>query len=288
VERKLFVLRIFPIVEFVLVFSALLGGLIACGNDASTAVGGAPASGGSASRKGNSEAPGSIVFTANGEDFVRRGFVDRQGWHITFENLFVNIVEPTAYVPDGDRQAVLHGSHWIDLAEGGPDAEPIAIDTVEDVPPANYQSLRFSLRRASGGPFAGSTIVMIGTAERDDVEVPFSISLDEEMVFDGREGYVGEELKGLLQPGSATEVEMTFHFDHVFGDKEAGKADHINAGSVGFDFFNAFAEGGVVDVRQGQLKGAEGYDTLVRALWTLGHLGEGHCGVSGQTSVEDL
>jgi hypothetical protein len=108
------------------------------------------------------------------------------------------------------------------------------------------------------------------------------------MVFDGPEGYVGEELKGLLQPGSTTEVEMTFHFDHIFGDIEADKDDHINTRSVGFDFFYPFAQDGVVDVRQEDLQDAEGYRTLVEALWTLGHLGEGHCEVSEQSSKDLL
>jgi hypothetical protein len=229
-----------------------------------------------------------MVFTANGEDFVRQGFVGKQGWSIAFDHLYVNIVEPVAYVPNGDREVVLDGAHWVDLAEGGPDAEPIAIGTVQDVPAANYQSLRFALERAARGPYAGSSIVMIGSAQRDGVTVPFNIRLDEEMVFDGREGYVGEELKGLLQPGSTTEVEMTFHFDHVFGDREAGEADHINTGSVGFDFFYAFAVDGAVDIDQSEMTEAEGYRKLVHSLWSLGHLGEGHCEVSGQSSSGEL
>jgi hypothetical protein len=229
-----------------------------------------------------------MVFTANGEDFVRQGFVDKQGWFISFDNLFVNIVDPVAYTPDGTSEVALEGAHWVDLAEGGPDAEPIAIGTAENVPADNYQSLRFALERAAGGPYAGSSIVMIGSARRDGVTVPFTIRLDEEVVFDGREGYVGEELKGLLQSGSTTEVEMTFHFDHVFGDSEAGEVDHINTGSVGFDFFNAFAVDGAVDVSQAEMTEAEGYKRLVQALWSLGHLGEGHCEVSGQSSLGEL
>jgi hypothetical protein len=251
----------------ILILTALVAGLTACGNQ---------------------EEPGSIMFTANGEDFVRRGFVDKQGWRIRFEELYINIAEPTAYVPDGNEQVVLAGVHWVDLAEGDAEAEPVVLGTVNKVDPANYQSLRFALKRASGGPYAGSSIVMIGSAERQGVQVPFTIRLNEEMVFDGPEGYVGEELKGLLQPGSTTEVEMTFHFDHVFGDYEAGKEDHINTGSVGFDFFYPFAQDGVVDVRQEDLQDAEGYRSLVGALWTLGHLGEGHCEVSEQSSKDIL
>ena len=252
------------ILSILLILAALVAGLTACGNQ---------------------EEPGSIVFTANGEDFVRRGFVDKQGWSIRFEELYINIVEPTAYVPDGNEQVVLAGSHWVDLAEGDAKAEPLVLGTVNKVKPANYQSLRFALERASGGPYAGCSVVMIGSAEREGVRIPFTIRLDEEMVFDGRDGYVGEELKGLLQPGSTTEVEMTFHYDHVFGDKQADAEDHINTGSVGFDFFYPFARDGVVDARQEDLQDAEGYRTLVQALWTLGHLGEGHCQVSQQSST---
>ncbi len=255
------------VLPILLVIAALFAGLTACGNQ---------------------EQPGSIVFTANGEDFVRRGFVDKQGWKIRFEQLYINIVEPTAYVPDGDETVVLEGSHWVDLAEGDMEADPVVLGTVNRVDPANYQSLRFALKRAPGGPYAGCSVVMIGSAEREGVQVPFTIRLDEEMVFDGRDGYVGDELKGLLKPGSTTDVEMTFHFDHLFGDNQADAEDHINTGSVGFDFFYPFARDGVVDVRQEDLQDAEGYRTLVQALWTLGHLGEGHCRVSQQSSLDLL
>ncbi|UCF95910.1 MAG: hypothetical protein JSV89_12060 [Spirochaetaceae bacterium] len=283
-----------PIVApVVFVLAALLAGLSGCGRDEIRGVventaPDLPAAAVPASELPPDETSGSIIFTANGEDFVRHGFVDKQGWRISFEKLYVNILSPIAYVPDKDRQVVLEGAHWVDLAEGGGEADPVFIGSAEGVPPANYQSLRFALRRASDGPYAGSSIVMIGSADREGLHVPFTIRLDEEMIFDGREGYVGEELKGLLKSGSTTEVEMTFHFDHVFGDSGAGEDDHINTGSVGFDFFYAYVSGGVVDVSQAELKDTEDYSALVQALWTLGHLGEGHCEVSQQSSREFL
>jgi hypothetical protein len=129
---------------------------------------------------------------------------------------------------------------------------------------------------------------MIGTASRDDKNVDFIIELTEEMVFDGKEGYVGDEVKGLLQPGGETSVEMTFHFDHIFGDREAPQDDHINTHSVGFDFFYQFAEDGTVEVSQPEMKRAPHYSTLVHAVWSLGHLGEGHCEVSDQSSKGDV
>jgi len=232
---------------------------------------------------------GKIVFTANGEDFVRKGFIDKNGWHISFDKLFVNIVNPTAYIPVEDgREVVLEGSYWTDLAAGGPDAEPIVLGEVHDVPPGNYQSLRFGIGRKESGEYEGYSIVMVGEASGEGRVVPFVIKVDEEMDFDGKEGYVGEELKGLLPPGGGTEVEMTFHFDHLFGDIEAPPDDHINTGSVGFDFFRKFEKNGRVDVSQQEMKRAEGYATLIRAVWTLGHLGEGHCECTNQSSAGEI
>jgi hypothetical protein len=240
------------------------------------------------SADGSSGEPGSIIFTANGEDFVRRGFVDKQGWHIVFDRLFVNIVNPTAYTSDGTIVHTFHGPHLIDLADGGEDADPIVIGVVESASPANYQSLRFSLNRIESGEFAGSSIVMIGKAEKNGRLVPFTIKLEEEMDFDGKEGFVGDEVKGLLLPGGTTTVEMTFHFDHIFGDIEAGSADHINTGSVGFDFFEKYRKNGAVDISQSHLSNDDDYKILLQALWTLGHLGEGHCDVSNQSSLDEI
>jgi hypothetical protein len=231
--------------------------------------------------------PGTLIVTANGEDFVRRGFTDRDGWGISFDHLYINLIDPTAYTPHGE-EAVLAGSHWVDLAAGDADAMPVEIGRLESVRAANYQSLRFGLGRLEEGDFQGSSIVMIGRAVKDGTTLPFTIRLDEEMVFDGREGYVGDELKGLLAPGGVSEVEMTFHFDHIFGDQAASEDDHVNANSVGFAFFLPFVANGRVDVSQAEITREPAYERLVRAVWNLGHLGEGHCEVSGQSSAGEI
>lgn len=233
------------------------------------------------------ETTGIIIFTVNGEDFVRQGFIDKQGWNISFDNLFVNIIDPVAYMPSGDKlEAAVTGEYWVDLAQGDENADPINIGKLDNVKAGNYQSLRFKIKRAADGEYKGFSIVMIGTASKEDKTVPFTIKLDEEMDFDGKEGFVGDEIKGMVKPGDKTTVEMTFHFDHVFGDKEASEDDHINTGSVGFDFFNSFSKEGKVDITQEDMKSEKDYKTLIKAIWTLGHLGEGHCEVSNQSSAD--
>ena len=227
---------------------------------------------------------GTIVFRANGEDFVRQGFIDRDGWHLSFDKVLLNLAGPVAYNSGKSLEAVLPGTFTVDLADGDDKAPSAIVGRLEKAAPGNYQSLKFRLKRISEGAFAGSSIVLIGMAERGGNTVPFDIRFDEELLFDGREGYVGDEIKGLLPEGGRTDVEMTFHFDHIFGDAGAPEDDHINTGSVGFGFFHQFVRDGSVAVTQSDMKGAQDYEKLVRSIWTLGHLGEGHCDVSEQTT----
>jgi len=220
-----------------------------------------------------------LVFKANGEDFVRQGFIDKQGWSISFDKLFVNLSDITAYNKKENLKTSLAGEYLVDLAKGSESAEPITVGEVK-TKAGNYQSLKFRLKRANQGEYKGYTIIMIGTAKKANNTIPFEIKLDEEMLFDGKEGYVGDKIKGVLKENDSADVEMTFHFDHIFGDIEAEKDDHINTGSVGFDFFNRFQKDGQVKVSQTELKNETEYKTLIHAIWTLGHLGEGHCDVS--------
>lgn len=233
------------------------------------------------------EGNGTIIFTANGEDFVREGFTSKDGWQISFDKVYVNIVNPTAYNKEG-LKSMLQGAFFVDLAAGDSKAEPVEVGKTEKVLKGNYQSLKFSIKKASTGDFKGSSIVMIGTAKKAGKSVSFTVKLDEEMDFDGKEGFVGDEVKGVLAENGKTSVEMTFHFDHIFGDKGAAATDHINTGSVGFDFFNAFVKDGKLEVTQEMLKKSSDYGKLIKAIATLGHLGEGHCDVSNMTSASYL
>ncbi len=227
---------------------------------------------------------GTIIFTANGEDFVREGFTSKDGWAISFDKVYVNIVNPTAYNKDG-LKSILQGTYFVDLAAGDAKAEPVVVGQTEKVIHGNYQSLKFGIKKAVSGEYKDSSIVMTGTAKKAGKSVNFTIKLDEEMDFDGKEGFVGDEVKGVLAENGKTSVEMTFHFDHIFGDKEAAADDHINTGSVGFDFFNTHSKDGKQEVTQEMLKKSADYGKLIKAIATLGHLGEGHCEVSNMTSA---
>ena len=116
--------------------------------------------------------------------------------------------------------------------------------------------------RATSGPSAGYSLVMIGTAEKDGHVENFSIKLDTVCMYSCGE-YVGDERKGILSEGSSTDLEMTFHFDHLFGDAKTPADDELNLGAPGFEALLAMPEGGGSDMDMAELH--------------LGHVGEGHC-----------
>lgn len=218
---------------------------------------------------------GVLVFETNGENYVRQGFKDKTGWFIQFDHLFVNISQPTAYFGHA-LKAQLAGDYLVDLTKASAAKPNIEVGRLS-TRPGNYQSLKFTIKRIVSGKYAGYSVIMIGHATRAGERVPFKILLDAQIEFDGPDGYVGDRVKGIVKKDQIERVEMTFHFDHIFGDQSASLKNHVNTGAVGFDFFHQFKKAGEVDVRQQDLVGSKGYEDLLRSLDYLGHLGEGHC-----------
>jgi hypothetical protein len=234
---------------------------------------------------------GTLQFTANGEDIVRQGLTTKDGWQITFDHVYVTLGGIAAHQtnPPFDAEmggqitagvtSALDGVHTIDLAEGGEDAEPIPLGEVEALL-GFYNALSFKMVRASEGPADGYSLVAAGTAEKDGNLVDFAVRIHDERAYTCGE-YIGDVRKGILQgEAGTTDLEMTFHFDHIFGDAEIPMDDGLNIEALGFDPLAALARDGLLDVDLEQLKCAlsvEDYQILLDALPTLGHVGEGHC-----------
>lgn len=240
---------------------------------------------------------GILEIRANGEDFVRQGFVSKDGWEISFEHLYVNVVEPTAYQTDPpfdpDAEAELQAKTevgldkavTIDLAEGDENAEPILIGEVS-APTGQYNALSWKMQPATEGPAAGSTLMLVGTAQKEGETVNFSLRLDPEYSYKCGE-FVGDVRKGILDADETTDVEATFHFDHIFGDGEAAADDPINTGALGFEPLATLADNGQLEADMAMLKeqlSPEEYSTLEETLVGLGHVGEGHCAEVGDHS----
>lgn len=242
----------------------------------------------------DSEASGTLVIRANGEDFVRQGFVSKDGWEISFDHLYVNVVEPTAYQTDppfdpdssdelqATAEANLGKTVTVDLAEGDENAEPVLVGEMS-APAGQYNALAWKMQPATDGPAAGSTLMLVGTAQKDGETVDFNIKLDPEYTYTCGE-FVGDERKGILAAGETADLEATFHFDHIFGDGEAPADDPINTGALGFEPLAAVATDGSLDVDMATLKeqlSAEDYSLLEETVAGLGHVGEGHCSEVG-------
>lgn len=234
--------------------------------------------------------PGTLQLRANGEDFVREGFVTKDGWKVTFDQLYANLVEVTAYQtdppynaetggkPEAKEKVILAQTQTVDLAEGDETAEAILVSEVS-APPGRYNALSWKMLKAASGPAQGYSLLMNGTATKDGQTIPFTLKVDQELEFTCGD-FIGDERKGILQGGDTAELEATFHFDHLFGDGGVASDDEINTGALGFVPLAAIAEGGKVEADMGTLKSKlspADYQKLMAILPSLGHVGEGHC-----------
>jgi len=240
---------------------------------------------------GGGGAVGTLQFHANGEDFVREGFVSKDGWSISFDYVYVNLADIAAYQTDppydpqsgghieADVEVGLAGSYTIDLAKGGESAPPILVGQVQDAPVGHYNAISWQMPKATSGPAAGYSLVIIGKADKDGQTIDFTLKIEIEYGYFCGE-FVGDERKGIVQDGGTADLEMTFHFDHVFGDAETPPDDELNLDAVGFELFAGIATDGSLDENMAGLQdklSAADYKALVDILPTLGHVGEGHC-----------
>lgn len=236
---------------------ALVGGLAALGPAAATA--------------------GTLQIYANGEELITEGFLapklSKDGWQLTFEAAWVTVSGITAYQSEppfdsrrdqeirATRRVALAGAHTIDLASGSAEEPPVLVGEVSGAAPGHYNAIAWEMTRAETGPWAGYSLVLVGKAAKAGREVAFELrSRDQAQHLCGE--FVGDERKGLLTAGGKADLEVTFHFDHIFGRADKAADDPMNLEAVGF---SPFAAGGV--------------QNLKLAGMHLGHAGEGHCRV---------
>lgn len=233
---------------------------------------------------------GTINLVANGEAFVRQGFVTKDGWQIDFDHVYVTLDDVKAYQsdpafnPDKDEEiqatnevTLVSDPTTVDLAKGGENADPIMV-TQEKGEAGFYNAIRWNLVTPEQGE-QNSAIVLDGTAQKEGRTIDFVLNLDQPIGYKCGE-YVGDSRKGFLEADSNTELETTFHFDHIFGDAEAPADDAINTGAVGFAPMAKLADNGTLNVDLQTLQqelSSENYQTLEKAIKGLGHVGEGHC-----------
>ena len=124
-----------------------------------------------------------------------------------------------------------------------------------------------------------ATVVAAQTMEQTVVETQarFAAWVDDvnEFVGDVRQGIVAVDTPGT--------VEVTFHFDHIFGDQDTPPEDALNQDALGFQPLAALASNNTVKLSDTDLANqltTEDYQQLTEAIAGLGHVGEGHCVVT--------
>ena len=241
---------------------------------------------------------GKLTLVANGEDFVRQGFVSKDGWSINFDRLYVNFSNATAYSTEssfepqkGDNKdsieyqnkaEFLDTAKTVDLAKGEADAEPIVVAET-DVPTGFYNALTWQLSTADAdSPIAGNTIALQGQATKDGETINFDLGFDRPGEYICGE-FVGEDRQGIVTTDNPGKVEATFHFDHIFGDADTPSSDALNQDALGFQPLAELANNGTLQLDEAELVSQLSepeYQQLTEAVSGLGHVGEGHCVVN--------
>lgn len=232
---------------------------------------------------------GTLAITANGEEFSREGFLSKDGWELTFDQIYATMGNIVAYQSDppydtGQGRDIsyktmveLAGVYTVNLAD--PQSDPVQLDQLQDVPTGHYNALSWDMLRAAEGPSAGYCLLLIGQAEKEGVVIDFSLGIEQEVAYMGGD-YIGDERKGILLPGGTADLEMTFHFDHLFGVGEEDAADSLNLEAFGFEPLAVLSVDGVLETDLTALQTAlndDDYALLISIMTHLAHVGEGHC-----------
>ncbi len=133
---------------------------------------------------------GILALVANGEDFVRQGFVSKDGWEISFDRVYVNLAEANAYQAESGfeptekdsidtveyqkKVSFLDSPTVVDLAAGEADAAPILVARAE-TDGGFYNALGWKIATAGENTvIPGNTMVLQGKAAKDGQTIHFN------------------------------------------------------------------------------------------------------------------
>jgi hypothetical protein len=250
----------------------------------------------------STDSGGILALVANGEDFVRQGFVSKDGWDISFDRVYVNLAEANAYqvesgfeptqtsnsdtIESQKEVTFLETPTVIDLAAGEANAAPILVNkaTTDE---GFYNAVGWKIATAAeNSTIPGKTMVLQGKATKNGQTIDFDLGFNRPIEYLCGE-YVGDTRKGIVKAGETAEVETTFHFDHIFGDNDTPADDALNVEAIGFEPLANLASGNSLNLDESALSerlSPENYQKLTKAIAGLGHVGEGHCAVIGNQS----
>lgn len=230
---------------------------------------------------------GQLQLKANGEKLVTQGLIAKDDWQIKFDHVYVYLTNVTAsqisysQTTENNKDianVLLVERQTVDLTKSTKPETTVLVNEIK-AKSGYYNRLSWQLNPAKDGPITGYSLVLIGVATKAGETLPFQIRFDQAIAFKCGE-YVGDEKKGILKANDIADMEITFHFDHLFGDQNLPKNDDLNQGALGFTPFANLAQNKLVNLNSQQLKNQltlENWQKLQKILLNLGHVGEGHC-----------
>ena len=240
------------------------------------------------------EGPGTMQFYTNGGDRVFVGMVSKDGWKMVFNHFYVTMTDITSFQTDPPYDPIysadiiryetsvsLEGIYTSDIAQGGGRR---LVDEIMDAPAGLYNAVSWYLTPGAEGNGAGHSIVMMGQAGKDDVILDFTLKLNFEGGYQCGNYFIsGSDVKdniGELAGGGATEKEMTYAVEVLFGDGGQPATGILNRVALGFEPLATLAKGGVIDEDLSTLEqklNGEDFELLMGAVPELGKVGEGRC-----------
>jgi len=221
---------------------------------------------------------GTLMIYANGEERLTQGWTTKDGWELRLDHAYLTLGAITAYQtnPPFDPQSGELPQAIATVAF--PDA--MTVDLVADQPPlVGSAPAPVGHFNAIAWQTLDPTLQLVGTARRGSVTLPFEITLNQPLQYVCGD-YIGDERKGIVAADQTAALEITLHFDHLFGDGAEPPTAEINQAAVGFDPLAALSTGNRLSVDQATLQerlSPADYNRLLQALKSLGHVGEGHC-----------
>ena len=130
----------------------------------------------------SSQGKSRLSLVANGEDFIRQGFVSKDGWQIEFNHAYITLDEVIAYqtnppfnLGNGEKLQVTKSitlidfATTIDLAQGDEKALPIKVTEVS-APIGKYNAISWNV---VNNPEDNTSIVLDGVATKNDQTINF-------------------------------------------------------------------------------------------------------------------
>lgn len=241
-------------------------------------------------QSGPAKGQGQLEVRANGEDFVRRGLVTKDDWAITFDHVYITLAELEAlqtdppFDPDGGttpqvvHRETLPASQVVDLAS--PNASTALVTSFPEASAGRYNALLVAIAPAKTGPAIGESLRLVGQAEKAGRNISFTLDWDQAYRYACGD-FIGDQRKGILKAGDRADLEVTFHFDHVFGNGEAPASDELNQTALGFEPLARLATSqDQIQLDRAALQAQltpDDWKRLEAAMAGLVHTGEGHC-----------